>query len=155
MDTKVLVDSGALVNCIDAEVLSMLGGEIKRLAPGKLYLADQRQAEVLGTTEVPIHGRGHQETATFWVIRGLGVEALLGESWLRSWNPRIDWKTGDLTFSDGVRWKAVRMEGRGKEEGSRGKSKIGSQHQTVETDPRGDIRGGDPIRGNAEPDGRV
>ena len=41
-ETRVLVDSGASVNCIDAEVLNRLGGEIKRVAPGRLYLADQR-----------------------------------------------------------------------------------------------------------------
>ena len=110
-EMRVLVDSGASVNCIDAEVLSTLGGEVQQVAPGRLYFADQRQADVLGTARIQIHSKGHQEVATFWVVKGLGVSALLGESWLRSWNPRIDWKTGDLTFSDGIRWKAARPVG--------------------------------------------
>ena len=33
---------------------------------------------------------------------------LLGEPWLRSWNPTINWQTKDMTFSDGVVWKAVK-----------------------------------------------
>ena len=131
-EVQVLIDSGASVNCIDAEVLSRLGGEIKRVAPGRLYLADQRQAEVVGTTEIHIHGKGHQETVTFWVIRGLGVAALLGESWLRSWNPCIDWKTGDLTFSDGVKWRAVRTEEQGDGMGEKGgKSRMTSRRRQL------------------------
>ena len=85
----------------------------------------------MGTTEIHIQGRGHQETVTFWVVRGLGVAALLGESWLRSWNPCIDWKTGDLTFSDGVRWKAVRGEERENEGGKTGRSKMASRRRQL------------------------
>ena len=107
-ELKVLIDSGASVNCIDAEELNTMGGEIRRTVPGKLYFADRREADVLGTAQMQINSKGHQETATFWVVRGLGVSALLGEPWLRSWNPCIDWKTGDLRFSDGIRWRASR-----------------------------------------------
>ena len=32
---------------------------------------------------------------------------LLGEPWLRSWNPTINWQTRDMTFSNGVVWRAV------------------------------------------------
>ena len=75
-----LVDSSTSVNCIDAEVLNTLGGEVQQVAPGRLYFADQRQADVLGTARIQIHSKGHQEVATFWVVKGLGVSALLGES---------------------------------------------------------------------------
>ena len=37
---------------------------------------------------------------------------LLGEPWLRSWNPKINWQTKEMTFSDGVVWKAVPREGK-------------------------------------------
>ena len=32
---------------------------------------------------------------------------LLGEPWLRLWNPTINWQTKDMTFNDGVVWRAV------------------------------------------------
>ena len=43
----------------------------------------------------------------FWVIRGLGVGALLGEPWLRHWNPQVDWASRELCFRDGTTWKAI------------------------------------------------
>ena len=79
-ELKVLIDLGASVNCIDAEELNTMGGEIQRTVPGKLYFADRREADVLGTAQVQINSKGYQETATFWVVRGLGVTALLGET---------------------------------------------------------------------------
>ena len=81
-EVHVLLDSGASVNCIDEEVLNKVGGVISRQAPGKLLYLDSREAEVVGIAEVETKGRGYKENVEFWVIKGLGVTALLGSPWL-------------------------------------------------------------------------
>ena len=79
-----MIDSGASVNCVDEALVARAGGTIKLPVPGRLLYPDHREAEVLGTTEVLLKARGHTEKVEFWVIRGLGIEALLGDPWLRA-----------------------------------------------------------------------
>ena len=105
--TQALLDSGASVNCIDADLADRAGGVITRRAKGVLLYPDKRQADVKGITELEVRAKGYKERITFWVVKGLGIPMLLGEPWLRSWNPTINWQTRDMTFSDGVVWRAV------------------------------------------------
>ena len=105
--TQALLDSGASVNCIDAELADRAGGVISRKAKGVLLYPDKRQADVKGITELEVRAKGYKEKISFWVVKGLGIPMLLGEPWLRSWNPTINWQTRDMTFSDGVVWRAV------------------------------------------------
>ena len=114
-NVSVMLDSGASVNCIDEQLVATLGGVVKRESPGTLFYPDQRPAEVKGTTEFELSTKGFQDRVLFWVVAGLGVAALLGEPWLRRWNPRIDWRTQELQFSDGVIWKPVRTSTEGGE----------------------------------------
>ena len=111
LDTRLLLDSGASVNCVDEALLCKIGGRLDRRLPGVLPYPDERRANVRGTTELWVNIKGHREKVPFWVVRGLGVSALVGRPWLRSWNPDIDWRTGELAFSDGVKWKALKTEG--------------------------------------------
>ena len=104
---EIAIDSGASVNCMDEQLLQDIGGSITRIAPGALRYADRRPARVLGVAEVELSRGGHIERIPFWVVRGLGVGVLLGDGWLWRWNPLINWRTGDLTFSDGVKWRAL------------------------------------------------
>ena len=39
------------------------------------------------------------------VVQRLNVDIVLGRPWLREWNPLVDWAIGELTFSDGVKWR--------------------------------------------------
>ena len=103
---RALLDSGASVNCIDADLVYAVGGCVSKKLPGMLLYPDRRKALVIGTTELEVHGPGYRERVTFWVVQGLGVPILLGAPWLRAWNPKINWQSRELTFSDGVRWKA-------------------------------------------------
>jgi len=109
--TQALLDSGASVNCIDEALADRAGGVISRRARGVLLYPDKRKADVRGIADIEIRAKGYKEKVSFWVVRGLGVPMLLGEPWLRSWNPKINWQTKELTFSDGVVWKAVVKEG--------------------------------------------
>ena len=103
---EVMIDSGASVNCIDELQLAKVGGTVRSSCPGALYYPDRRQAVVRGTTTLAIEAKGFHDAVTFWVVRGLGVPVLLGEPWLRYWNPQIDWQQRELRFSDGVKWRA-------------------------------------------------
>ena len=127
---EVMIDSGASVNCIDELQLARVGGTLRPVCPGVLYYPDQRQAAVKGTATMMIEAKGFRDTVTFWVVRGLGVPVLLGEPWLRYWNPRIDWQERELRFSDGVRWKA---KGGGKKGGEEEDKKIRGKVSTRAT----------------------
>ena len=108
--TQALLDSGASVNCIDESLADRARGVIIRRAKGVLLYPDKRKADMRGIADIEIRAKGYREKVSFWVVRGLGVSMLLGEPWLRSWNPQINWQTKDMTFSDGVVWKAVPKE---------------------------------------------
>ena len=95
------------MNCIDADLANRAGGVISRKARGVLLYSDKRQADVRRITKLEVRAKGYRERVTFWVVKGLGIPMLLGEPWLRSWNPTINWQTKEMTFSDGVVWKAV------------------------------------------------
>ena len=107
---KALLDSGASVNCIDADLVRSIGRCVLKKPLGNLLYPDRRKALVLGTTTLEVRGPGYREEVTFWVVKGLGVSVLLGAPWLRMWNPTINWQSRELTFSDGVRWKADKNE---------------------------------------------
>ena len=105
--TQALLDSGASVNCIDSDLADKAGGVISQKAKGVLLYPDKRQADIKGITQLEVRAKGYREKVTFWVVKGLGIPMLLGEPWLRSWNPKINWQTKDMTFSDGVVWRAI------------------------------------------------
>ena len=118
--TQALLDSGASVNCIDADLADKARGIISQKVRGVLLYPDKRHADVKGITQLEVRAKGYREKVTFWVVKGLGIPMLLGEPWLRSWNPTINWQTKDMTFSDGVVWKAV---GEGDRHGDVGRSR--------------------------------
>ena len=118
--TQALLDSGASVNCIDADLADKAGGVITHKARGVLLYPDKRHADVKGITQLEVRAKGYREKVTFWVVKGLGIPMLLGEPWLRSWNPTINWQTKEMTFSDGVVWKAV---GESDKQGHAGKNR--------------------------------
>ena len=94
---------GRLSTAPDEALVRHVGGCLSRKLPGMLLYPDRRKALVRGTTELEVRGPGYREKLSFWVVQGLGVSILLGAPWLRTWNPTINWKTRELTFSDGVR----------------------------------------------------
>ena len=114
LEIQALLDSGASVSCIDADLADKAGCVIRGRAPRVLLYPDKRCADVRGIAEIEVRGKGYREKIMFWVVKGLGVQLLLGEPWLRTWNPAINWKTKELVFSDGVIWKAVDSNPSGK-----------------------------------------
>ena len=117
LQSSLVLDCGATVNALEATLLNQIGGTISEPANGSLYYADGRKAKVLGLAEVEVKGKGYREKLVFWVVEDLGFTGCLGRGWLESWNPGVDWKTGELTFSDGVVWKTVKDDKKDEEEG--------------------------------------
>ena len=132
-EVRVLLDSGAPVNCTDEKKLGEIGGTIAHEVPGRLWCANGQEVKVLGVAMVEVKGRGYKEEVEFWVIRNLGVGALLGSPWLLNWNPRIDWKTTDLFFSDEIQWKEVpESEKKYKKKGVRRRKERGDRRRKKE-----------------------
>ena len=85
----------------------------------------------VGSLNLRYEQRVTREKVTFWVVKGLGIPMLLGEPWLRSWNPTINWQTKEMTFSDGVVWKSV-SEGCEAEKRSKGRAwRRDSERRTI------------------------
>ena len=101
---RAMLDSGATVNVVAQRVLETTGGTIR---PSREWVrtADGRLLPAQGMTTIEIEGRGHREKLPCLVLRDLDRDLLLGRPWLQEWNPLVDWTTGDLTFSDGIKWK--------------------------------------------------
>ena len=57
--TQALLDSGASVNCIDADLANRAGGVISRKAKGVLLYPDKRQADVRRITELEVRAKGY------------------------------------------------------------------------------------------------
>ena len=99
-----MLDSGATVNAISADLLQKIGGTLNptqervRYANGQVGTPDR-------VAEIELRARGHMSRLQCLVINGLGSELLLGRPWLCEWNPTIDWVSGELQFSDGIKWK--------------------------------------------------
>ena len=104
-NVKAMLDSGATVNVIAERVLREVGGVMKPAAE-RVKFADGRLIRAEGVAEVSLTSRGHTEVVPCLVLRELDTDMLLGRPWLRTWNPTINWTTGELIFSDGVKWKA-------------------------------------------------
>ena len=100
--TSALVDSGATGNFIDLGLLSLANFPLKRLPqPIGAFNVDgtpNRRGTILGKARTRIvlpHGSDELDL----MVVSLGhKQIILGMPWLRSINPRIDWKSNTLSF---------------------------------------------------------
>jgi hypothetical protein len=100
---KALLDLGSLMNLISTDAVERAGltttlkenHVVIRVAsggrmPGQLTVTHE-------TTATVRIGR-HQTKVTLDVLCLAGKDLILGLPWLREHNPRVDWKTGTLSF---------------------------------------------------------
>jgi len=69
---------------------------------------------IVDTVEVEIFFKGYKERTSIDVIGGQKWSVILGMPWLRSHNPEIDWKTGEVKMTRypdecGKKWKTGRQ----------------------------------------------
>ena len=98
-----LLDSGATGECIDRDYAkSCWFNLIKLTQPIPVYNVDGSPNEAGSITEVVsliLHHKKHLEWTTFAVMSLGRQKMILGHSWLRKHNPKIDWGTGELKMS--------------------------------------------------------
>ena len=95
-----MVDSGADGNFISKSIVEKLGEEMQEShLPGTIQYANGHE-EPLGGATAPLTLRigGVQFTQQFIVLELNSNDIILGQPWLRRWNPQIDWRCGTLTL---------------------------------------------------------
>ena len=108
---QALLDSGASVNCIDTDLANRVGGIISRKARGVLLYPDKRQADVRGITELEVRVKGILRTSHVLGCKRVREYPCCWESHsCDRGTPRLTGRRKEMTFSDGVVWKAVGNE---------------------------------------------
>jgi hypothetical protein len=99
-EIKALVNRGATDNFIDQWTVEKLNlGTWKIPMPRKVLNIDGTQNQA-GLIEWSVHlhlRRGEQQIRTQFFVTNLGKDyIILGYSWLKAFNPNIDWKEGKI-----------------------------------------------------------
>ena len=100
---KALLDSGSASNCISPEAVSRAGlTTTLRKNPCQVRVASggtmPGQSVITHETKAQVHINGYQMAVTLDVLRLASQDVILGLPWLQEVNPRIDWKSGKLSF---------------------------------------------------------
>ncbi|KAK6220785.1 reverse transcriptase domain protein [Colletotrichum tabaci] len=107
--TRAVIDSGAQGDFISPRLVNER--EIpwqKKERPYALRTVEGEQVEygggliVLETVHLPLQVHGQKEELQFDITEIGDADVILGITWLRKHNPRIDWRTGQLQWSDSV-----------------------------------------------------
>jgi Retroviral aspartyl protease len=116
-----LLDSGATQCYIDQEFVKKNNLNTRSLlSPIPVFNVDStknEKGEIKDVIDFILHVQDHTKRVTFNVI-GLGkINAILGETWLKTHNPAINWNTGELQFNRcprrcGMRIRTERKERR-------------------------------------------
>lgn len=98
-----LIDSGATGMFIDEQFVQEQGWNLDEVSrPIPIFNIDgtlNANGNVKHTIDLALEIQGHRERATFTVTRLSGVKLILGHSWLKQHNPRINWKKGKMTLT--------------------------------------------------------
>jgi len=100
---KGLLDSGATTCFIDEEFIKQNRlNSIPMPIPVPIFNVDRTKnakGMIKATVDLIIIVQGHTEHTRFSVC-GLGkIPLILGETWLKTHNPEINWETGHIKFS--------------------------------------------------------
>lgn len=101
---KALLDSGCTTSCIDMEfVRSKSINTTKLPKPIPIYNADGT-SNTAGTIKEVVRLRmtvgQHEEVITFAVTNLGKSKVFIGYKWLKHHNPKVNWRTGQITFDD-------------------------------------------------------
>jgi predicted aspartyl protease len=100
---SLLIDSGATNAFINQRIIDKHGWQTNPLPqPVTIYNADRtpnQRGQVLHTIDLILRLGEHQERMTF-AVAGLGRHSIIiGHSWLKFHNPKVDWTTRDVRFT--------------------------------------------------------
>lgn len=98
-----LIDSGVTGMFIDEQFVKDQGWNLDEVSrPIPVFNIDgtlNAGGSVKYTIDLALEIQGHREQATFTVTCLSGVKMILGHSWLKQHNPRINWRKGKLTLT--------------------------------------------------------
>ncbi|KAK6221471.1 reverse transcriptase domain protein [Colletotrichum tabaci] len=107
--TRAIIDSGAQGNFISPRLVNerQIPWQ-KKERPYALRTVEGEQVEygggliVLETVHLPLQVHDQKEELQFDITEMGDIDVILGITWLRKHNPRIDWRTGQLQWTDSV-----------------------------------------------------
>jgi hypothetical protein len=103
VETTTLIDSGATGNFLDLGLLSLANFPLQRLPkPIQAYNVDgstNRKGTILWKTKVPVLPFQKTNGLELMIVSLGRRQIILGMPWLKTQNPRIDWKANTLSFS--------------------------------------------------------
>ena len=94
------MDSGATGLVISSEFARKQGFKLKKIE-NLIYIRNidgtfNKEGLIENTVEVNIYYQGHRERTEINVIGGQKWNVILGMLWLACYNPKIDWRTGEV-----------------------------------------------------------
>jgi len=100
---EALLDSGATELVMSSEFARKQGFKLKKLErPMHVRNMDEslnKEGPIEHTVEVNIYYQGHRERTEIDVIGGQKWTVILGMPWLAQYNPKIDWKIGEIKMT--------------------------------------------------------
>jgi len=99
---SVMIDSGASGNFMAKQLVDLCGLPVARTSKGlTVTLADGNVRPCDSSVSVTLRMGKHQETMALRVIDLPHHDIILGKPWLRTHNPRIDWKRNTVLLGGG------------------------------------------------------
>ncbi|KAF9080865.1 hypothetical protein BGX29_004943, partial [Mortierella sp. GBA35] len=99
---RVLIDSGASANFISGDLLPQLGKMQYRCvpmrAPVKILLARGQVSTAQDVATLGLRLYTEDPPVAGIVIDNLRYDLILGQPWLRQWDPQVKWKTGEYQW---------------------------------------------------------
>lgn len=109
-----LLDCGASELFINTKTVKKLGiPTIKLIKPKKVFNADgteNKEGSVTHVVNLPIIIDQHEKIETVWVTNIGEEDFIIGLTWLRKWNPSINWITGKMTTPMKIRAKLTKSQ---------------------------------------------
>jgi flagellar biosynthesis GTPase FlhF len=100
---RVLIDSGASGNFMSSELLSKLETlQYRRVplrSPVRILLARGQVSIAEEAATIRLRLDTEEPVVTGIAIDNLHYDVILGQPWLRQWNPSVDWTTGEYTWT--------------------------------------------------------
>src|SRR3954463_3475906 len=99
---KVLIDSGSSGNFVREKFANSVQLPLQpKNTPYQVKLADKMTLDVnQAAPHTKLQIQDHRDTIDLDVLPLEGNDVILGKSWLRKYNPHIDWKENRITFPD-------------------------------------------------------
>ncbi|KAI5281857.1 hypothetical protein KEM52_003853, partial [Ascosphaera acerosa] len=98
-ECEVLIDSGATGEYADSRLLRKIGVTVRTDERKTIRLPKGISIPAVGTATTAVALGTLKFITTATVVEDLGYDLILGRKWLATFNPSVDWRTGDITVT--------------------------------------------------------